>query len=86
MQVSAPQSNAQEVPAVRACPRIEKCHYFSEHFRRMPAFAMLYKTRYCLDAYTECAHYRVKQKLAAAVELAPPPVEEERAPHDLSRR
>ncbi len=65
------------------CPNLERCPFFHDRLKNMPATAELLKNEYCLGHgkhYTECARYKVASTLGK--EFVPPdlfPNQEERA-------
>ncbi len=62
---------------MQPCPHFRNCRYHTEHFARLPAFIRLYKAQYCFGSFEGCQRYRMKEKLARAMELAPVPAEED---------
>ena len=45
------------------CEYLEGCPFFNDKMSIEKGLGKLYKERYCLNTYTECARYKVKKKL-----------------------
>ncbi len=51
------------------CEKLEKCPFFNEKMKNMPATAAGYKRKFCLGDNSTCARYLVSTKLGGIEEL-----------------
>jgi hypothetical protein len=45
------------------CPYLAPCPFFNDRMAKMPATADVFKASYCRRSYTDCARFRVAEKL-----------------------
>lgn len=45
------------------CPHFRTCPFFADKLPVMPAYATLYKIKYCMGDFPSCARYLVEQVL-----------------------
>ena len=43
------------------CPSLKDCPFFNDKMKDRPATADVYKKKFCLSNYTECARYKVSK-------------------------
>ena len=63
------------------CSRLENCPFYQDKMADMPAMAAVYKTKFCLQDYSQCARYMVlsgKGSGAVPIDLFPNQVERAR--------
>jgi len=60
------------------CPSLKNCPFFNDKMKDRPATADVYKKKFCLSNYTECARYKVskaKGKEFVPIDLYPNQIE-----------